>query len=131
MDGEFRAHLWQGPDAWLNQRLCCFKPKTNIPRAFIHFSIERLLEFFERSKTGTTVIHLGKSDIDTFRVLLPPPLILDRFAKIADQLDDRIVASARESRTLTELRDMLLPPLISGKLHVARLEQIFSDANGL
>ena len=123
MDGEFRAHLWRGPSSWLNQRLCCFKPKPGIPRAFIHYSIEGLLEFFERSKTGTTVIHLGKSDIDPFRVAIPPRRLLEHYLAIADPLDERVVVTAQQSRTLAALRDTLLPNLISGELRVKNAER--------
>jgi type I restriction enzyme, S subunit len=118
MDGEFRAHLWRGPAAWLNQRVCCFKSRPAVPRAFVHYSIESLLEFFERSKTGTTVIHLGKADIDTFRVLKPVPDVLEAFGKLIDPADRRIVSTAVESRTVADLRDTLLPKLISGQLRV-------------
>jgi type I restriction enzyme, S subunit len=124
MDGEFRAHLWSGPEAWLNQRLCCFKPKPSIPRAFVHYSIETQLNFFERSKTGTTVIHLGKSDIDTFRVLVPPKPVVTGFGNFTEPLDSRIVGIAHESRTLAALRDTLLPKLISGELRVRDAERI-------
>jgi type I restriction enzyme S subunit len=126
MDGEFRAHLWRGPEAWLNQRLCCFKPKTGVPRAVVHYSIESLLDFFERSKTGTTVIHLGKSDIDTFRVLVPSAGVLRAFGAAVDPPDARIVATEGQSRTLTALRDTLLPKLISGELRIKDTERIAS-----
>jgi len=124
MDGEFRAHLWRGPRAWLNQRLCCFKPKAGIPSAFIHYSIENPLQFFERSKTGTTVIHLGKFDIDTFRVLLPTDNVLAEFSLLVNSIDSRIVTTEMESRTLAALRDTLLPKLISGELRVPDAERI-------
>lgn len=124
MDGEFRAHLWRGPEAWLNQRLCCFKPRQSVPRGYVHYSIEAILDFFERSKSGTTVIHLGKGDIDTFKVLLPPMDVLAEFGRIVDPLDARIVVAAQESRTLAALRDTLLPKLISGQLRVPDAERI-------
>lgn len=128
MDGEFRAHLWRGPEAWLNQRLCCFSPKEGIPRGFVHYSIESLLDFFERSKTGTTVIHLGKSDIDTFRVLVPPVPILRAFARAVEPIDARIVTAAKEARTLVAQRDALLPKLFSGDVRVQVFERIPSAA---
>jgi type I restriction enzyme S subunit len=128
MDGEFRAHLWRGPEAWLNQRLCCFRPTQGIPRAFVHYSIENLLNFFERSKTGTTVIHLGKGDIDTFRVLVPPGQVLEGFARVVDPVDARIVNAAQETRTLVALRDTLLPKLISGEVRVTQAERMVEAA---
>jgi type I restriction enzyme S subunit len=93
-----------------------------VPRAYLHYSIERLLSFFEESKTGTTVIHLGKADIDTFRVLLPPDPLLAAFAAVADPIDRRVVMAAQESRTLAVVRDALLPKLISGELPAPQAE---------
>jgi type I restriction enzyme S subunit len=107
MDGEFRPHLWRGPAAWLNQRVCCFKPTHGTPQAFVHYSIENLLDFFERSKTGTTVIHLGKNDIDTFRIVVPPKPTLQAFGAIADVLELRMVTAAQQSRTLAAIRGTL------------------------
>ena len=54
MDGEFRAHIWKGPPAWLNQRVCCFKPHPSIPRTFLLETISKPLAEFERGKSGTT-----------------------------------------------------------------------------
>jgi len=93
----------------------------------VHYSIERPLEFFERSKTGTTVIHLGKGDIDTFRILIPSPQVLERFGTIADSLDARILLAALESRNLAAFRDTLLPKLISGEIRIKDAERLCEE----
>ena len=127
MDGEFRAYLWHGPAAWLNQRVCCVKPLDSIPQAFIRFSLEEPLDFYERSKTGTTVIHLGKGDIDAIRIVQPPLHVLKAFAAITNPIDARIVSASAESRTLAALRDTLLPKLISGELRIKDAEHLVSE----
>ena len=71
MDGEFRAHVWAGPHSLLNQRVCVFDPRDDVSRAFVLEAVKPLLRFFEATKAGTTVIHLGKRDIDTFRGATP------------------------------------------------------------
>lgn len=118
MDGEFRAHLWAGPDSWLNQRVCAFDPVDGFPRAFVFHAIRRPLAFFEATKGGTTVIHLGKADIDTFRAVLPIPTVMREFANVADPLVEQSVTLRTEARTLAEVRDALLPRLISGAIRV-------------
>jgi type I restriction enzyme, S subunit len=127
MDGEFKARIWCGPSAWLNQRVCLFEPKPHIPRAFLLYSLEEPLAFFERSKTGTTVIHLGKADIDTFRILLPASDILQRFGEVTDPMLDKIVLNKQESRTLAAIRDALLPKLLSGEIRVKQAERIVEE----
>ena len=118
MDGEFRAYLWGGEQAWLNQRVCVFAPRANTPAAFVHLAIAPLLASIEASETATTVIHLGKNDIDRFRVLLPEPSVLGAFARISSDLYSRIVSMKQSARTLATLRDTLLPRLISGQLRL-------------
>ena len=124
MDGEFRAHLWHGRESWLNQRVCCFRAKSDNPRSFVHYSIDEPLRFFEESKTGTTVIHLGKADIDTFRIVVPPKPVLAAFGQVVSPIDSRLVCGAAESRTLAALRDALLSKLISGELRVKDAERL-------
>lgn len=118
MDGEFRPHLWRGPTSVLNQRLCAVRPLPGIPHGFLLEAIRGPLARFENAKTGTTVIHLGKGDIDTFRVVLPPEPVLDAFANIVEPCLELVVSHASESRTLAELLHTLLPKLISGEVRI-------------
>jgi type I restriction enzyme S subunit len=114
MDGEFRAYLWHGLDAWLNQRVCVFRPKPGVPAAFVRGSIEDPLAGVEASETATTVIHLGKADIDTFRIVLPSGPVLARFRAIAEPVYEQVVAARREAKHLATVRDSLLPRLLNG-----------------
>ncbi len=123
MDGEFRAYLWGGQEAWLNQIICVFKPKSGASAAFVRNAIMQPLADVEWTETGTTVIHLGKGDIDRFQLVLPRQDVLTQFNKICQPWYDRIVAVKQESHTLAALRDALLPKLISGERRVKDVER--------
>ena len=123
MDGEFRAYLWGGPDAWLNQRLCVFVPKSWGSAAFVRNSIIKPLAEIEATETATTVIHLGKSDIDRFMIVAPTAVVLNAFSQVCQPWYDRIVATKREATILIGLRDALLTKLISGELRVPDTER--------
>jgi type I restriction enzyme S subunit len=118
MDGEFRLHYWKGPDAWLNQRLCHFKPRPSIPPFFLGESLRSPLEFVERSEAATTVIHLGKYDIDRFRLVRADDRVLAAFGSLTTPILALAVQQAAESRKLAQLRDYLLPKLLSGEVRV-------------
>ncbi len=120
MDGEFRAYLWGGVPAWLNQRVCVFAPKPAYSAAFVRNSIIAPLAHVEATETATTVIHLGKNDIDRFKVIIPSPEIHAAFAKLCQPWYDRIVANKQQTRTLATLRDTLLPQLLSGEIGAGR-----------
>ena len=116
MDGEFRAYLWGGPEAWLNQRVCTFVPNAGFSAPFVRNSIISPLAQVEATETATTVIHLGKNDIDRFRVVIPSPGLVSAYSRICQPIYNRIVFNKNEARTLTQLRDALLPRLLSGEL---------------
>ena len=73
-------------------------------------------------KTGTTVSHLGKSDIDRFKLITPPLDVVLAFSKIVNSMKEEVVNRAKESRRLATLRDTLLPKLMSGELKVNEIE---------
>jgi type I restriction enzyme S subunit len=83
----------------------------------------------EATETATTVIHLGKADIDRFRVVVPTDQILSAFAGASQPLCDRIVAGKQESRSLVTVRESLLPKLVSGGLRVKDAERIAAGTN--
>lgn len=128
MDGEFRAYLWGGNPAWLNQRVCVFAPERGVPAAFVHRSIMPLLAAVEASETATTVIHLGKNDIDRFRVVVPSPKILESFGAVTEPIYARIVENKKTASSLSALRDTLLPRLVSGQLRLLEAEEMFEEA---
>jgi len=78
--------------------------------------------------TGTTVLHLGKDAVPSFKYAHPPAGIMDRFDTFGSLALQRINALEGESRTLAALRDALLPKLISGELRVPDAERIVGRA---
>ena len=124
MDGEFRPYLWVGEDCWMNQRVCKFVPTKTEYSCFIRNSIRQLLLDVEMSETATTVIHLGKSDIDGFRILVPGTEILNCFSSITLTMEQSIVSHEQQAKTLRSLRDTLLPKLLSGELRVPDANQL-------
>jgi type I restriction enzyme S subunit len=119
MDAEFRPHFWLGKPAWLNQRVCHFRPKRSYSKLFVREIIRPQLAFFENSSVGTTVIHLGKADIDTFKSIIPTNEVLIHFEEISNSIFDAIINYSKETQELTSLRDTILPKLISGELEVS------------
>lgn len=119
MDGEFTPYIWLNKDAFLNQRLCMFKPKENYIHNFFILQVVRpLLKNEEIAKVGTTVIHLGKTDIDGWKILIPPKKIMESFYSIIQPVFSQIIQNGLQIRTLSQIRDSLLPKLMSGKIRV-------------
>ena len=79
-------------------------------------SIEEVFARFEAE--GTVFGSIGKKDFHAIAcVNAPRELVLAYEARVSP-LDDRVEVNERESRTLSILRDTLLPKLVSGEIRV-------------
>lgn len=122
MDAEFRATRWSGPKGVLNQRVMMAK-SDELGHPITQIALRETLARIERSKSGTTVIHLNKSDLDREFVMLPAAGDLKELRGIVDPLWARATLAEVESRTLTAVRDELLPQLMSGRITVKDAER--------
>jgi len=78
--------------------------------------------------SGTTVLHLASDALPTFEFDLDPPEIQREVSRTARPLLAKRDRANAESRTLAELRDALLPELLSGRLRVPVAEEIVESA---
>ena len=88
---------------------------------------ENLDEVLSRAG-GTTFAEISKAAFRPIPLVVPPSGLLDTFDAIVAPLDAMRVANVRESRTLAELRDTLLRPLLSGELTIKSAEQAVGAA---
>ena len=75
---------------------------------------EAEVESLGRGSTGQT--ELSRSSLDSLAVVLPCIRLQNRFDDQVSGLRDKIIANELQSKTLAELRDSLLPKLLSGEL---------------
>ncbi|MEV4252756.1 restriction endonuclease subunit S [Spirillospora sp. NPDC049652] len=78
---------------------------------------------------GTRMPRAKWADLAEHKIPLPDSGKLKEFTEKADRIIDRVEKSAGESRALSELRDTLLPELMSGRLRVRDAERIVEDAD--
>ena len=127
MDAEFRPCIWLGEKGLLNQRVCKFKQnRKSIHPFFVYATVEPHLAFYQNYKTGTTVSHLGKNDIDKIKIIVPSDKILFEFKQTIANGFDLLVLKHKERQQLIELRDALLPKLMSGEIRVP-IEEVAAD----
>ena len=87
-----------------------------------HASSDALVQFTDLASTGTKMPRTNWSDISSFKVALPPKPIAVAFTQIIEPMIKRITANVHQSRTLANLRDTLLPKLLSGSIQANVLE---------
>lgn len=117
--GSLTVILWSGGKGALNQHL--FKVTSTIyPKWFYYFWIKHHLPEFQAIAEGkaTTMGHIQRNHLHEAMVLVPDHKTLDELTAIIEPMIDKIIANNIESRTLAELRDTLLPRLMSGQVRV-------------
>jgi type I restriction enzyme S subunit len=104
--------------------------QSGVTRAFLYFlgGTEAFVAHTYAHTTGTTVLHLAKDGVSSFKFAGPSPEIIHRFDAFAARALTRLQALEEESDTLAALRDTLLPKLISGELRVRDAEKLVERA---
>lgn len=97
----------------------------------LHFASDVVIQFSTDSSVGTTIPYIKWDALGRYRIAVPPEPVLEDFEKILRPMLDRIAATGQESRTLAELRDTLLPKLISGEIRVPEVEEAVEEAVSL
>lgn len=88
-------------------------------RSFALYSIRGLRARFDLfDSEGTVFGSINKKDFQALPVVEPSVEALRAFDEVASPIDQRIVENEGQVRTLSSLRDTLLPQLISGQLRL-------------
>jgi type I restriction enzyme S subunit len=99
---------------------------SRISRAFLYFlgGTEAFVTHTYAHTTGTTVLHLAKEAVPSFRFARPSRQLVQMFDAMAAPALDRMRAFEEEAGTLAALRDALLPKLMSGELRVKNADRL-------
>jgi type I restriction enzyme S subunit len=117
--GSLSVKLWTGGDGVLNQHL--FKVTSDrYPRWFYLHWLYAHLDAFKQiaASKATTMGHIKRHHLHDALCWVPPGMVLEGHGQRLGPLVDRQVVNELESRALCELRDALLPKLVSGALRV-------------
>ncbi|MCC8475298.1 restriction endonuclease subunit S [Xanthomonas arboricola] len=87
------------------------------PHYMLHWLQANMDEIKGRA-SGTTFAEISKSAFRPILAIEPEPSIVDAFERVAKPMFDLIFQCVTESNKLAELRDYLLPRLLSGQVRV-------------
>ena len=79
---------------------------------------------------GTTRVSLNARVLSRFPLVVPPNAATTAFTAVVGTLRNRLVQSAKEIQVLADLRDTLLPKLVSGELPVRSVETLMEEVTG-
>jgi type I restriction enzyme S subunit len=126
-DTSIDIFVWTGGDGWLNQHIFKIQFKRPVEKYFVYYLLRHLKPVFieiARDKQTTGLGHVTGQDLKRLKTAFPPDDVLQEFNQVAEPLFQNVYSNLCESRTLAELRDALLPKLLSGELRVPKTLEI-------
>ncbi|TXI26384.1 MAG: restriction endonuclease subunit S [Nitrosomonas oligotropha] len=118
MDGDFHMNFWAGGKAWLNQRVVKLEGISPFTTGYIKHAVQKPIQDFNQTITGTTVRHLGAKHLKMIEVVLPAAALLDQANSFFEDVRNQVVFLSQQNRSLNRARDLLLPKLMSGDITV-------------
>lgn len=97
-------------------------------QSFVFYAVRCLKPHFEMyDGEGTVFGSINKKDFQALPVVVPSEEVLRAFEAVVAPLDAAVENNEQKLRSLTQLRDTLLPRLISGQLRLPEAETVLND----
>lgn len=111
----------------INQGFIAMVCNHALPNYYILNWARESMDTIKNNAGGTTFAEISKTAFRPIKVMVPDARVLEAFIGIAAPIYAMIEHNLRESRTLVELRDTLLPELISGRIRVPEAEKLVGE----
>jgi type I restriction enzyme S subunit len=113
----------------INQGFIGIKCTESMPNYYILNWLKFNLEEIIGRANGTTFLEISKSNFRPMLLKIPPTELMETFVSVVEPLYKKMTTNLIESSTLAELRDTLLPKLMSGQVRVKPIVTTALDAN--
>tara|TARA_R110001599_G_scaffold73626_1_gene203506 strand:+ start:1732 stop:3165 length:1434 start_codon:yes stop_codon:yes gene_type:complete len=121
--GSLMVDTWCGGRAALNQHL--FKVTSDIYPKWLFFQFtQHHLEEFQRiaADKAVTMGHIKREHLKRALCTIPSQAVIEKAGKSLGNILNKQIELRLEATTLSELRDTLLPKLLSGELSISEAE---------
>lgn len=120
--------MWCGGKAGLNQHL--FKVTSDkYPKWFYYYWTKRYIDYFIgiAKDKATTMGHINRKHLSHAKILLPNDQTMEIFSRTFNELLEKELSVSKENKSLIELRDTLLPKLMSGEIEIPNDIEVNED----
>ena len=102
----------------IGRGVAALSPINKIFKEYSYFTLEYGLHDLISKASGSVIRGLSKNDIFLYKVLVPKDKIMAEFHLLVSSMFSRIRYLKNETRSLSALKDSLLPKLMLGKIRV-------------
>lgn len=105
-----------------NQQINSIIPKANYSPYYIYLMMNTMGETINKlGQAGSTIVNLNKTQFGKMEVLIPSVVAMKDFDKIVEPIFNTILSNQIENIKLANLRDSILPKLMSGELDISNI----------
>lgn len=106
-----------------NQQINSIIPKDGVSPFYIYLLMQTMAETINKlGQSGSTIVNLNKTHFGKMSVLIPSISDMKDFDDIVAPIFEVILFNQKENLKLAELRDELLPKLMSGEIDVSAVQ---------
>src|SRR5690606_31507150 len=95
---------------------------------FTYFSTKRLVDNLKQRAHGSVFDTITQETFKGVMVVMPPLAVVNAFENFLFAFMDRLLSNLISAETLADLRDTLLPRLISGQLRIPEAQEQIESA---
>jgi len=103
----------------VNQGFIVMRPTDRFPSHFAKLWCEANMDTIEANANGSTFQEISKKNFKPILATVPTKDVMAAFSDFAGLLFDKVQANEQEKQALAEMRDLLLPKLMSGEIRLA------------
>lgn len=112
-----------GCDMTFNQSCYGLRGTGSAGDYFVYLTTQQMVDQLKSMAHGSVFSTITRKTFEAIQRPVPPPTVLLAFEKLVGEWFEAILSNVEESCTLAQLRDTLLPKLISGELSIADAEK--------
>jgi len=106
--------------ATANQACCGLNAESNFGNQFLYYVLLFRRSYFHRIAVGAAQQNISQKIVRDCRIIIPCTVISRTFHSWAEAIYSQRVTELSESRTLSDLRNTLLPKLILGEIRLPK-----------
>ena len=109
----------------INEHVFRLRIKKPFGQTFLYFWLwsDSVMHELKHRGGKAAIPGINQSDVKELKIAIPNREILDRFEAITEPIVTRLLANSKSIKTLSDIRDTLLPRFFSGQLKLSDAEE--------
>ncbi len=102
----------------ISQTCYALYPKNDRCHFFLYLLVQKMIESLKKQSYGAIFDTITTRIFEEYQIIIPNENVLTRFIDLVEPIFNRVLYNQKQNEILIQLRTLLLPQLLSGKLRV-------------